>query len=62
MPPATMTRALQHRVGVNRTLGVHVEYADLTALMLLLDIKLGGGVMDVVNEGQKLIRHKAHQA
>jgi hypothetical protein len=41
---------------VNRRRGVFVEYADLTALMLMLDMKLGGGVMDTVNEGQKLIR------
>jgi hypothetical protein len=33
-----------------------IQYADLTDLMLMLDIKLGGGVMDAVNEGQKLVR------
>jgi hypothetical protein len=26
------------------------------ALMVMLDMKLGGGVMDAVNEGQKLVR------
>jgi hypothetical protein len=40
----------------NRRRGASVEYADLTALMLMLDMRLGGGVMDAVNEGQKLIR------
>jgi hypothetical protein len=33
-----------------------IQYADLTDLMLMLDIKLGGGIMEVVNEGQKLVR------
>jgi hypothetical protein len=40
----------------NRRRGVFVQYADLTDLMLMLDKRLGGGVMDAVNEGQKLIR------
>ena len=39
-----------------RRQGAHIQYADLTDLMLMLDIKLGGGIMDVVNEGQKLIK------
>lgn len=30
-----------------------IQYADLSDLMLMLDIKLGGGVMDAVNEGTK---------
>lgn len=33
-----------------------IQYADLTALMLMMDIRLGGGVMEIVNEGQKLIK------
>lgn len=40
----------------NRSLGLSVQYADLTDLMLILDMKIGGGMMDAVNEGQKLIR------
>lgn len=32
-----------------------IQYADLSDLMLMLDMKLGGGVMDAVNEGQKLL-------
>lgn len=40
----------------NRRLGAFIEYADLTGLMLMLDMNLGGGVMDAVNEGQKLVR------
>lgn len=40
----------------SRRLGAFIEYADLTGLMLMLDMNLGGGVMDAVNEGFKLIR------
>jgi hypothetical protein len=32
-----------------------IQYADLSDLMLMLDIKVGGGVMAAVNEGQKLV-------
>ena len=39
--------------------GAFIEYADLTGLMLMLDMKLGGGVMDAVNEAQKLISPRA---
>ena len=44
------------KVEANRRLGLFVQYADLTDLMLMLDLKLGGGVMEAVNGGQKLIR------
>lgn len=40
----------------NKKQGVFIHYADLAAIMLMMDMKLGGGVMDVVNEGQKLVR------
>jgi hypothetical protein len=36
----------------------YIQYADLSDLMLMLDMKLGGGVMDAVNEGQKLVERK----
>jgi hypothetical protein len=36
-----------------------IQYADLSDLMLMLDINLGGGVMDAVNEGQRLVRRVA---
>jgi hypothetical protein len=45
-----------YQAAANRRLGASIAYADLTDLMLMLDIKLGGGVMDTVNEGQKLVR------
>jgi hypothetical protein len=35
-----------------------VQYADLSDLMLMLDMMLGGGVMDAVNEGRKLLERK----
>jgi len=36
--------------------GLAIQYADLGDLMLMLDLNLGGGIMDAVNAGQKLIR------
>lgn len=33
-----------------------IQYADLSDLMLMLDMMLGGGFMDAVNEGQRLVR------
>jgi hypothetical protein len=35
--------------------GAFIQYADLADLMLMMDLKLGGGVMSVVNEGQALV-------
>jgi hypothetical protein len=35
-----------------------IQYADLSDLMLMLDMMLGGGVMDAVNEGQKLMERR----
>lgn len=32
-----------------------IRYGDLADLMLMMSIKLGGGIMEVVNEGQKLV-------
>jgi hypothetical protein len=36
----------------------YIQYGDLSDLMLMLDMKLGGGVMDAVNAGQKLVERK----
>lgn len=33
-----------------------IQYADLADLLLMMDLKLGGGVMSVVNEGQGLVK------
>jgi hypothetical protein len=38
----------------------YIQYADLSDLMLMLDMKLGGGVMDAVNEGQKLVERRTN--
>ena len=35
--------------------GALIQYADLSDLMLMMDLKLGGGVMSTVNEGQALV-------
>lgn len=40
----------------NRKRGAFVQYADLVSLMVMLDMKPGGGIMDAVNEAQKLVR------
>jgi hypothetical protein len=42
----------------NRRRGMFIQYADLTELMLMMGMKLGGGVMGAVNEGQRLIRSR----
>lgn len=36
-----------------------IQYADLCDLMLMMDIKLGGGIQTVVNEGQALVAPRA---
>jgi hypothetical protein len=35
--------------------GASIQYADLADLMLMADLRLGGGVMELVNEGQRLV-------
>lgn len=42
------------QIAANRRRGAFIQFADLSALMTMLDLKIGGGVMDAVNEGQKL--------
>ena len=39
--------------------GAYIQYGDLSDLMLMMDVKLGGGVMSVVNEGQALVKPRA---
>lgn len=46
------------QAGTRKIAPPFIQYADLSDLMLMLDIKLGGGVMDVVNEGQKLVERR----
>lgn len=47
------------QMATNPNSSMAVQYADPTDLMLMMDMRLGGGVVDAVNEGQKLIRPKA---
>jgi hypothetical protein len=47
---------MPEQMAANKRRGAFIKYADLTELMLMMDVKLGGGVMDSVNEGQKLVR------
>ncbi|MEX0957380.1 MAG: hypothetical protein WDZ83_19465 [Rhizobiaceae bacterium] len=35
--------------------GAHIQYADLSDLMLMADLRIGFGMMERVNEGQRLI-------
>ena len=51
--------SLPDQIAANQRRGAFIQYADLSDLMLMLDLKLGGGVMDAVNEGQKLVRPRA---
>jgi hypothetical protein len=45
-----------YQIAANRRRGAFIQYADLASLMVMLDIRIGGGVMNTVNEGQKLVR------
>lgn len=40
---------------INSEKNSFIQYADISCLVKMLDIKTGGGVMDAVNEGQKLL-------
>src|SRR5207302_1700484 len=46
--------ATPEQMSANRRRGAFIHYADLVALMVMLDMNPGGGVMDAVNEAQKL--------
>jgi hypothetical protein len=47
-------RAIENR----RLRPPHIQYGDLCDLMLMLDMRLGGGVMEAVNAGQKLVERR----
>ena len=42
-------------IEINQSRSVSIAYADLSDLMLLMNLSVGGGVMDTVNQGQKLV-------
>ncbi len=45
----------REQAAANRRRGAFIQYADLPDLMVMLDMKVGGGVMALVNEGQRLV-------
>jgi len=45
----------REQMAANKRRGAFIQYADLTDLMLMLDMRLGGGIMDAVNVAQRLI-------
>jgi hypothetical protein len=49
----------REQAAANQRRGAFIQYADLSDLMVMLDMKIGGGVMAVVNEGQALVRPRA---
>lgn len=51
--------ATPQQAAANRRRGAFIHYADLAALMVMLDMNPGGGIMDAVNEGQALVRPRA---
>ena len=50
---AVKLHGLDRQMAVRRLRSPYIQYGDLSDLMLMLDMKLGGGVMDAVNEGQR---------
>ena len=40
--------------------GAFIQYADLSELMLMMDLKPGGGIMSAVNEGQALVEPRMY--
>lgn len=49
------------QAAANRRRGAFMQYADLSDLMVMLDLKIGGGVMAAVNEGQRLVRTRTNR-
>ena len=47
------------QAAANARRAARIQYADLSDLLLMMDIKLGGGIMDQVNQAQALVRPKA---
>ena len=44
-----------HKTSQSQLPRTRIEYADLCGLMLMMDIRLGGSLMETVNEGQALV-------
>lgn len=52
---AVERHASDARTMAEKRQGASIQYADLADLMLMADLRLGGGVMELVNEGQRLV-------
>lgn len=55
--------ALHGALGQSREKAQHsafIQYADLCDLMLMMDLKIGGGVMNMVNKGQALVKPRPY--
>ncbi len=50
--------ASPEQMAANRRRGAFIHYADLVAIMVMLDLNPGGGVMQAVNEAQQLVRRR----
>lgn len=44
------------RMALQKRLGAEIQYADLTDLLLMMDVRLGGGLQDIANDGQALVK------
>jgi hypothetical protein len=49
------------RTPENARHGALIQYADLSDLLLMMDLKIGGGVMSVVNESQALVEPRPNR-
>lgn len=47
-----------YRRDYHQDLGLKIQYADLLDILLMMDLRLGGGVQDIANAGQELVRRK----
>ncbi|RWO29665.1 MAG: hypothetical protein EOS10_22775 [Mesorhizobium sp.] len=52
---AIARHASDARAMAEKRQGASIQYADLADLMLMADFRVGGGVMELVNEGQRLV-------
>ncbi len=52
---AVERHASDARAMAEKRQGASIQYADLADLMLMADFRVGGGVMELVNEGQRLV-------
>jgi hypothetical protein len=56
---AVALHATAEQAAANVRRAARIQYADLSDLLLMMDLKLGGGIMDQVNHAQALVRPQA---